>query len=251
MLQIWEVLLQLPEGQRLHQSFGSVLHGALMQYAHTDFAEAMHRSAQRPFSQFVYYDKARGSAVWQLAALNKEAAEEILYASGRLPQNLYLKQKEYMVQLSKPQSVKQTSYKDMAEQFFTMPQPPRQAEFNFITSASFKAFGGYKIYPDNVYIFRSLLKRWNAFCGGLVLEENNLEEHLAQAVKVTGYNLSLQQYSVGGAPIDAFKGRYRLLFRGTQSQNRIAALLAAYAEYAGIGVKTALGMGGVKISFLP
>ena len=77
MLQIWEVLLQLPEGQRLHQSFGSVLHGALMQYAHTDFAEAMHRSALRPFSQFVYYDKARGSAVWQLAALNKEAAEEI------------------------------------------------------------------------------------------------------------------------------------------------------------------------------
>ena len=62
MLQIWEVLLQLPEGQRLHQSFGSVLHGALMQYAHTDFAEAMHRSALRPFSQFVYYDKARGSA---------------------------------------------------------------------------------------------------------------------------------------------------------------------------------------------
>ena len=168
--------------------------------AHTDFAEAMHRSALRPFSQFVYYDKARGSAVWQLAALNKEAAEEILYASGRLPQNLYLKQKEYVVQLSKPQPVKQTSY---------------------------------------------------AFCGGLVLEENNLEEHLAQAVKVTGYNLSLQQYSVGGAPIDAFKGRYRLLFRGTQSQNRIAALLAAYAEYAGIGVKTALGMGGVKISFLP
>ena len=208
MLQIWEVLLQLPEGQRLHQSFGSVLHGALMQYAHTDFAEAMHRSALRPFSQFVYYDKARGSAVWQLAALNKEAAEEILYASGRLPQNLYLKQKEYVVQLSKPQ-------------------------------------------PVNVYIFRSLLKRWNAFCGGLVLEENNLEEHLAQAVKVTGYNLSLQQYSVGGAPVDAFKGRYRLLFRGTQSQNRIAALLAAYAEYAGIGVKTALGMGGVKISFLP
>ena len=58
-----------------------------------------------------------------------------------------------------------------------------------------------------------------------MLVENNLEEHLAQAVKVTGYNLSLQQYSVGGAPIDAFKGRYRLLFRGTQSQNRIAALL--------------------------
>ena len=183
--------------------------------------------------------------------IDKEAAEEILYALGRLPQNLYLKQKEYVVQLSKPQPVKQTSYKDMAEQFFTMPQPPRQAEFNFITSASFKAFGNYKIYPDNAYIFRSLLKRWNAFCGGLVLEENNLEEHLAQAVKVTGYNLSLQQYSVGGAPIDAFKGRYRLIFRGTQSQNRIAALLAAYAEYAGIGVKTALGMGGVKISFLP
>ena len=93
MLQIWEVFLQLPEGQRLHQSFGSVLHGALMQYAHTDFAEAMHRSAQRPFSQFVHYDKARGSAVWQLAALNncgrnficvRQAAAKFIFKAKRI-----------------------------------------------------------------------------------------------------------------------------------------------------------------------
>ena len=84
-----------------------------------------------------------------------------------------------------------------------------------------------------------------------MLEEENLEQHLADAVKVIGYNLSLQQYSVGGVPIDAFKGRYTLLLRGTEAQNRIAALLLAYAEYAGIGIKTALGMGGVLINFLP
>ena len=155
-----------------------------------------------------------------------------------------------MVQLSKPQPVKEADYAAMAQQFFTE-QPPRKAEITFVTPTSFKAYGSYKIYPDNAYIFRSLLKRWNAYSGGLVLEEENLEQHLADAVKIIGYNLSLQQYSVGGAPIDAFKGRYTLLLRGTEAQNRIAALLLAYAEYAGIGIKTALGMGGVFINFLP
>ncbi len=251
MPQIMEITLKLPEGQRLHQSFGSILHGALMEYAHADFAAAMHKAALRPFSQYVYYDKAAERAVWRIAALTGEAAEEISHVFNAMPQNLYLKQKDYVVQLSKPQLVKKVAYTELAQHFFTMPQPPCRLEFTFLTSVSFKAFGSYKIYPDNVYIFRSLLKRWNTFSGGILLEEENLAEHLAQAAKVISYNLSLQQYSVGGAPIDAFKGRYSLLLHGTAPANRIAALLAAYAEYAGIGIKTALGMGGVKINFLP
>ena len=250
MPQIMEIALTLPEGQRLHPSMGSVLHGALMEYAHEDFAAAMHRAGVRPFSQFVYYDKQTEQAVWRLAALKVEAAAELNYALAAMPQNLCLKQKGYVVQLSKPQPVKEADYAAMAQLFFTE-QPPRKAEVIFVTPTSFKAYGAYKIYPDNAYIFRSLLKRWNAYSGGLVLEEENLEQHLADAVKVIGYNLSLQQYSVGGAPIDAFKGRYTLLLRGTEAQNRIAALLLAYAEYAGIGIKTALGMGGVFINFLP
>ena len=250
MPQIMEITLTLPEGQRLYPSMGSVLHGALMEYAHEDFAAAMHRAGVRPFSQFVYYDKQAERAVWRIAALNGEAAAELGYAFAAMPQNLCLKQKGYVVQLSKPQPVKEADYAAMAQQFFTE-QPPRKAEVTFVTSTSFKAYGAYKIYPYNAYIFRSLLKRWNAYSGGLVLEEENLEQHLADAVKVIGYNLSLQQYSVGGAPIDAFKGRYTLLLRGTEAQNRIAALLLAYAEYAGIGIKTALGMGGVFVNFLP
>ena len=250
MPQIMEITLTLPEGQRLHQSMGSVLHGALMEYAHEDFAAAMHRAGVRPFSQFVYYDKQAERAVWRLAVLNGEAAEELNHALAVMPQNLCLKQKGYVVQLSKPQPVKEADYAAMAQQFFAE-QPPRKTEFTFVTPTSFKAYGAYKIYPDNAYIFRSLLNRWNAYSGGLVLEEENLEQHLADAVKVIGYNLSLQQYSVGGVPIDAFKGRYTLLLRGTEAQNRIAALLLAYAEYAGIGIKTALGMGGVFINFLP
>ena len=53
MPQIMEITLTLPEGQRLHPSIGSVLHGALMEYAHEDFAAAMHRSGVRPFSRIM------------------------------------------------------------------------------------------------------------------------------------------------------------------------------------------------------
>lgn len=251
MPEIMEIGLTLPEGQRLHQSMGSILHGALMEYARPDFAAAMHKAGVRPFSQFVYFDKSAVRAVWRIAALNDAAADEIGYALAKMPQNLSLKQKEYVVQLGKTQLIKQQSCGDMVQQFFTTQQLPRKAEITFATSASFKAYGAYKIYPDNAYIFRSLLARWNAFSGGIMLEEEKLEQHLAEAVKVIGYNLSLQQYSVGGAPIDAFKGHYSLLLRGTQAQNRIAAMLLSYAEYAGIGIKTALGMGGVFVKLLP
>lgn len=251
MPQITEFTLQLPEGVRLHQSVGSVLHGALMEYAREEFAAAMHKASLRPFSQFVYYDKASERAVWRLAALTDGAASELGCIFKSMSQNLYLKQKGYVVQLSKPKLLKEVSYAVLAQKFFTMPELPRRAEITFVSPASFKAYGTYKIYPDNVYIFRSLLKRWNTFSGGLVLEEENLEQHLADCVKVTGYNLSLQQYSVGGAPVDAFKGRYSLFFHGSQSQNRIALLLIAYAAYAGIGIKTALGMGGTFVKFLP
>ncbi len=251
MPKIIEIALALPEGQKLHQSMGSVLHGALMEYARQDFAAAMHKAGVRPFSQFVYFNKHAMQAIWRIAALNDSTAEELDYALAKIPQNLYLKQKGYMVQLSKPQFVKQIGYADLAQQFFTMPQLPRKAEITFVSPASFKAYGSYKIYPDNAYIFRSLLARWNMYSEGLLLQEENIEQHLADAVKVIAYNLSLQQYSVGGAPIDAFKGRYSLFFKGTEAQNRIAALLLAYAEYAGIGIKPALGMGGVFINFLP
>ena len=110
MPQIMEIALTLPEGQRLHPSMGSVLHGALMEYAHEDFAAAMHRAGVRPFSQFVYYDKQAERAVWRIAALNGEAAAELGCALAAMPQNLCLKQKGYVVQLSKPQPVKEADY---------------------------------------------------------------------------------------------------------------------------------------------
>ncbi len=251
MPQIMEIGLGLPDGQRLHRSMGSVLHGALMEYASAGFAAEMHSTGLRPFSQFVYYDKKRERAVWRIASLTDAAEENIAEALKAMPQNLYLKQKGYVVQLSKPQIVKKAACADMARDFFAMQNPPRNIEFDFITSTSFKAYGSYKIYPDNVYIFRSLLNRWNAFSGGIVLEEDRLEQHLASAVRVTAYNLSLQRYSVGGAAIDAFKGRYSLFLQGTEAAGRIALLLAAYAEFAGIGIKTALGMGGVFVKILP
>ena len=83
MPQITEITLQLPEGQRLHQSMGSLLHGALMEYAGAEFAAAMHRQGVRPFSQFVYYDKAQSRAVWRITALNEFAEEELTSAPTR------------------------------------------------------------------------------------------------------------------------------------------------------------------------
>lgn len=53
MLRQAEIELTLPEGEKLNQSMGSVLHGALMGIISPEWAAAMHEEKVRPYSQYV------------------------------------------------------------------------------------------------------------------------------------------------------------------------------------------------------
>ena len=126
-------------------------------------------------------------------------------------------------------------------------KPHRAAQrYTFSPPTSFKRDGAYILLPESVLILQSLLLRWNAFCPDIRIEEDNLAQELASHIHLTRYALRSAAYSVEGYNIRGFRGQIALRFTGSDMVRRILGTLLAYAPYAGIGIKTALGMGAVE-----
>ena len=92
MLRQAEIELILPEGEKLNQSMGSVLHGALMGIISPEWAAAMHEEKVRPYSQYVTLKE--GKLYWRIQTLTEEAFDEILVPLMKESQ-LTLKQRGY------------------------------------------------------------------------------------------------------------------------------------------------------------
>ena len=65
-------------------------------------------------------------------------------------------------------------------------------------------------------------------------------------IQIVDYHLHMHPFSLEGRRIRAFRGNVSYgLFRNDMAA-RLTAILMYFASYAGIGIKTALGMGGTE-----
>lgn len=248
MIQALEIKLAAPAAVKLPQSACSLLHGVLMEQIDSAYADFLHQNALRPYSQYLHFEKERNALYWRITALNEEANNEILAAAFALPQTVLLKQKNIELQLVSKELLPATDYGSLAEKYFTQPLAGRYLSLDFITSCSFKSEGQYVIFPQPQFILGSLVKRWNDFADKESLDAQGIVHDLAQEVYVADYRLRMQAFSVDGARIPAFRGDYTLGMKNNLMSNRIIAMLGEYANYCGIGIKTALGMGAVRTS---
>lgn len=112
----------------------------------------------------------------------------------------------------------------------------------FITPASFRARGKRVILPDASHIFGSLIKRWNSF-SKIKIEENLLEK--LSSLDPFRFDLKSERVSLSNSRIIGFKGtlEFRLGRNFTRQEKRAVSALSSYAFYAGVGIKTTMGMG--------
>ena len=245
MLRRFEAELRLPDGVRSSSSMGSVLHGALMELLPEDYADALHTQNLRPYSQSIRWDRERERVIWRIGTLDQTAGELIGETLGRI-ESIFLRQKGYTVDVQNIQCVEERSYQDIADEYFRAETAPRGAEIHFLTPTSFKQGGAYIILPESALILQSLLARWNRFCPDIRIEEENLAQELAAHARLTRYALRSASFSVEGYNIRGFRGQIALQFAGGDMVRRILGTLLAFAPYAGLGIKTALGMGAVE-----
>ena len=101
------------------------------------------------------------------------------------------------------------------------------------------------IFPENYLLIQSLLNRWNKFAEGFPIEDD-VSKMLATFCRVTEYDLRTQLFLLEHQKIKGFCGKMTLKLSGDRVVNNLLSMLFEYANYAGIGIKTALGMGATK-----
>ena len=242
-----EITLGLPENEKVHRAMGSVLQGALMEMLDAESADKLHEDGLRPYSQYVYFNRDIQLPIWCINALNDWAYEKILIPLMN-QKEIFLKHKKYYVKFLEYNVIVEDSYKDMLDYFMSMSngQISQNVDINFITTASFRRDGKYVIFPELYLIIQSLLNRWNAFSDSFIIEEENLSHILATFCQIKEYNLYTQIFLLEHQRINGFCGSMRLHFEGNENVNNLLKLLFHYANYSGIGIKTALGMGAIK-----
>lgn len=246
MLTLASSVLHLPEGIRAVPEMGSILHGAMMEIISPDTARDYHTMNLRPYSQCIYWDRERSCAVWRIGMLTEGARKSILEPLLDVDE-LYLRQKNIRLRLETWKIIRETNYADLAASFIKGRNAPSGVDMSLLTSTSFKQGGRYVILPDTRLIFQSLIMRWNAFSDTGSLDDAELFKQMVEHCSLSRYRIHSQPYSVDGHTIYGFAGSMRYHLSGYDMMRRISGLLMAFAEFSGIGIKTALGMGAVHI----
>lgn len=240
-----EIVLGIPENEKVHRAMGSIMQGALMEILDVESSKILHVDGLRPYSQYIYFDKNKNLPVWRVNSLNDWAYEKILIPLTR-QRRIFLRHKNYGVNLLEHKIISVESYADIAERFMNENAPTfKGVELDFVTTTSFRRDGQYVIFPELYLLIQSLLNRWNKFAENFPIEDD-VSKMLATFCRVTEYDLRTQLFLLEHQKIKGFCGKMSVKLSGNRIVNNLLSLLFEYANYAGIGIKTALGMGATK-----
>lgn len=112
---------------------------------------------------------------------------------------------------------------------------------NFISPTSFKQYQNIQPFPLPELVFNSLLRRWNRFAPSDLHFPEVQWQGLVSAFDLKTHGLKME----AGAEIGSVGWvKYRFL---DSEQARIATILSQFAVFSGVGRKTTMGMGQVRV----
>lgn len=141
----------------------------------------------------------------------------------------------------------QVSYEALAAQQLLQPgQPNRRTTFSFHSPVSFKSNNMYVPIPMPDLLFGSLVERWNAFSPVTLSPE--MRRFGAEMVALSNYQLRSQPViQKSGAPIVGSVGKATYIaLGGDRYWHAVMQMLADFAFYSGVGIKTTTGMGQLR-----
>ena len=240
-----KIRLGVPEDVSLSYSQGSLFHGVLMGLIDSDYAAELHESKLHPYAQYISREE-DGSCYWVVNCANEDAAKNIIPVLMS-QDSIFLEKLDAKIMLS-DRAYNELSYDTLGSLFYGEALP-RFIEIRFLTPSSFKSDGEYCIFPDIRKIFKSMMNKYDMAMkdgNNSVFDVETLDE-LCQQSKITRYNLRSRSFPLEGVTIPSFMGTITLKISGSQTLINFAHMLFRFAEYSGIGIKTSMGMGAIRI----
>ncbi len=230
------------EGIKYTPIASSLMHGLLMETIDIRYADQLHTQGLHPYSQFV--DNIDGHNVWTLNLLDDESYERIALPITSLT-SAHIRYKNDVIFFGKA-AVTRLSYEELFFSNRTNNHSSDMLKMEFLTPTAFKSSGRYSILPTLRQIILSISKRFDSAFGIEFNDYTELEEAVLRELTVSHFKLESTSFSVDGARIPSFKGSIEFRIKGEDNFRSYICMLGDFAQYSGVGIKTALGMGRVR-----
>lgn len=208
-----------------------------------EVGDALHHQAIHPLNQYVIWNAPMQQGEWVIHLLTDEMVrvfspvlddiDEIALRSGMLRAKV-----RQTVEIPDLQTMRKQGAGWNDTRLFTM---------YFLTPTTFKQEKRYVIYPQEQLILQSLIYRWNLCFPETPLHDEDAFQALLRGIHIVDYQLHTTRYPMKQTRVPAFQGRISIEMRLSAPLMALWTTLYSFAPYAGIGVKTTLGMGGIGI----
>ena len=222
----------------------SVLQGVMMQRIAPDYAELLHKQGLKPYSQYIRVQD--GIPLWHIKTMSEQAYSEIIPVFMDDSFNSFTITHDNQAVSIKKKTL-HTEHLDLLFDEFYKSDAGRYIRLEFLTPTAFKKQGKYSFYPELSNIYFSIMKKFDAvFSQEAMFSEETLEQ-LTEYSEISSYALRSVRFSLEGVKIPAFIGNITIKLHGPQTMKNFARLLFRFGEYSGVGIKTAIGMGAVRM----
>ncbi len=218
------------------------LQGALLERVDAQYAGLLHQLPFNPYSQYCILAN-DGSIVWKVTALSDEAAQFLIEPLRSL-EEVHLRAVGTSFSVSST-TLESLDIKCLLDSIYE--DGPSKVKLQFLTPTAFKSRGSYVIMPTPRLIFQNLLMHYSQVYEGSKEIDADTVDFIEQNVHVCSYNLQSRYFehvAPHGKKIPAFIGAMTLSIGGPQSMTGLARMLLKFGTYAGMGIKTSMGMGG-------
>lgn len=222
----------------------SLLQGVLMQRIRPEYAQYLHNQGLKPYSQFL---KREGDeSFWCVQTLNDEAYKEIIVPLFSEDfGEFYIEHNERVIRVVE-KKLETMKLERLMEEFYEE-SAGRIFRLEFITPTAFKINGKYSFYPDLSHIFLSSMNKFDAMSENNAMFCEETLEQICEVSEIIDYHLRSTRFEMEGVKIPAFLGEIIISIKGNQTTRNFVRLLLKFAEFSGIGIKTAMGMGAVRL----
>lgn len=228
----------------------SNLQGIIMQNIDAEYADKLHEGRLNPYSQYLVSECEENENnyknIWVIQTFSKEAYQNII--EPLLDDKFYqfmIEKKNINVSVS-DKKISTKDKKKQIEEFYSI-ECNRYIDFEILSPISFRSNKRYVNIPDLRLIFQSLMNKYSASSDAIEMFDEDTLEQLVDNSVISRYSLHSCYFPLEGLKIPSFKGNMTIKMSGTETMTRYAKLLFEFGEYSGIGIKTAMGMGAIRL----
>ena len=233
MIERLNVQLSNADTSMVNSRLGVKIHGYLMSNIDTEYSRRLHEMGVNPFSLFIVPNE-KGYML-KISTLSDEArqiteflnnADEIIVKGSN---SLKIIEKKYE---------KRILYDDYIRDI-------KKYRLNICTPAVCKKNGSLYFGTDILQYFKSVMIKLNEF-EDLNITENDITAAF-ETMSITDYNFCSRKYVVEPKSFKGMVGNIDFTIKKENEASQLLRMMLNYASYAGIGSRTALGMGGCRI----